>query len=486
MIYIQFKAYNISVAAIMAVILTIAMTLLAGCEADRDFNRNDNTDPSSEKTVTISMHLSAAEAYSTRGDGIEINPICDNEKIRYWWIIFVGNDNKVAKILNRTDVETEISDAGATESEYFNCEIQTGTYDIYAFANITPTQLTEATGFSFTLNGSVGDVENATWTSDLNNWDIDNNAIPMTGFLKGLEVLNEGESFSIEVVRMVAKIEYQLSTYDGCAFTVSEVSLNPVTTSAVSLFPKGKTGISLGHLGESAYTPLSGAISGVCKVGVQKSLTAKNDTNHPESVTFYTKESISNYINGKAFTVGVKVRHEEGVSEFQQYGLTKGNILSGYINRNDWIRIPLTLSRYDVKVKALFYPPIGGYPAVQTRFDNDGMQIFTFGTQGFFSIVTEVTDKTTAEILPPEKYSVTIDPDSFKDVSGIIKDGYRALNIENNQYLPHDISGMLTTKQGTASMRLDVNIFDETIGESGEKNIAQTYSRDIFIYKNEK
>ena len=299
----------------------------------------------------------------------------------------------------------------------------------------------------------------------------------MSGFKKGVAVKNRiEESFAIEVVRMAAKMEFQLENSSDEAITVNSISIDPATTSAISLFPKGESGISYSHLGNSAYTPLPGATS--AKQVFTLSSADKIAAGDKASKSIYLQESLSQRENNGAFTIGVNGTHENGIKDFQQYNITR-DILS-YINRNDWIVIPMNLSRYDIDVDAVFYPPIGGYPAALSSTDPDGSQIFTFSSEGDFAIVAHVTDKKEGRHLAPVYYQIALsdlsDPNSIFSISPSVVSG-------NSASMPQEITGTLASSKGKASMKLTVRIYDKPYYETGAK-ITNTYDRTIYIIRN--
>ena len=174
---------------------------------------------------------------------------------------------------------------------------------------------------------------------------------------------------------------------------------------------------------------------------------------------------MSTKANEGAFTVGLPVAHGNGMQEYQYYNITKG--IKDYINRNDWIVIPITLSQYDVSVEALFYPPIGGYPAVLSTVDPDGSQIFTFETEGEFSIVPKVIDKLAGTHLAPASYSIELG--IVSDESGIFAKTPTVTATSTS--LPDEITGTLSTAKGKATVEVDVKIGN------------QTYTRKIYIIR---
>lgn len=471
-IYIIYKTVTLQTLALILI--------LTGCVSESEPGGKEEFEEGVPVEVSFSISSRFNGTGMSRADGKPVYPEHDHEKINDWFIVFIDNTGKVAKILNRYDAETGIaSDADAVEAETFRCILPSGTgYTAYAFANITSEQLKTATGLEFgedqVLNSETffGEgyskyqekIADAVWTSELNGLDIDNQKIPMSGHRENFDVKNTiEETFSIEVVRMVAKVQFLFTNPTDIDITVKSISLDPITTTPVSLFPNGtKTGIDYSYLGEHAYTPLPDAE--YSSLSVAKNLKVeKGKTEIPSSI--YIKESLSTKANGGAFTVGMTVVHGDGTQEFQQYNITKD--IKGYINRNDWIKIPITLSQYDVSVEALFYPPIGGYPAVLSTIAPDGSQVFTFGTEGEFSLVPHVFDKVTGQHLDPGGYTISLG--EISDEKGIFaKNPTLSTTVTS---LPDEIIGTLSTNKGTATVEVNIKIGD------------QPYTRKIYIIR---
>ncbi|MDE6548043.1 MAG: hypothetical protein K2L22_03500 [Muribaculaceae bacterium] len=466
------KRKNIHIAGILH---TMALMLIAsGCAGDRE--PGDKKDLEEGIPTEVSFSISSRfNGIDTRADGTAADPENDNEMINDWFMVFADRNNVVRKVITRSEAGIK-TEGNPVEEETFRFILPSGTYSVYAFANISKEELKSATkgatddGLSFTegIGITQADIDGKTWTTELNNWDIESKPIPMSGFLKDIQVKTTiEETFSIEVVRMVAKVQLLFSNPTATDITVKGISLDPVTSSGVSLFPRNSSGISYTHLGESPYTALSGATYGVLSVDYTTPVEVAAGTTQesPVKKSVYIKESLSTKENDGAFTVGLTVSHADGIQEHQQYNITKD--IRGYINRNDWIVIPVTLSQYDVSVEALFYPPIGGYPAVLSTVAPDGSQVFTFGTEGEFAIVPHVIDKLSGTHLAPTGYSIELG--TITDESGIFAKTPTVTTTSAS--LPEEITGTLSTAKGKATVEVKVKIG------------TQAYIRTIYIIR---
>ena len=518
--------------------------IMCGCSDDL---RNEDIPSEDGNSVEVKFSISARPNNPfTRAEdgGTPVDPD-DNEKINDWFLIFVDNNKNVRKILTRA----ETGKSGSVEEETFTCILPTGAYSVYAFANITFEQLKSATGIQIkgesdadvivvrenaTLtDGMVTAIQNATWkgendgstqtdeetstilgsqedvaivnsvsNSNLNLWRVDaKNGIPMTGYQK-ISVRNViEETFSIEVVRMLAKIELRFLNPSDKDITVNGIYFSPVTVSPVSLFPKGNNGIGdYSFLGNGAFTPLADAkyarltypLTQPLSVAKASSDDNGNTVSGTNSLSFFIKETLSHTSGG--FTVWLNVTHEGGVSEYLQYSPTVD--ITGYINRNDWVVIPVTLSQYDAKVEAIFYPPIGGYPPITTG-GPDGSQEFTFGTQGRFSLNPYVVDKLTGEELPSTRYSVEVSEIlsststtniNWNNASKIYPDVttdkgiFTTMPVKVEPYtLPYELIGELNTNQGSARIKLAIKVYAESSSNGAAPK--HTYYKYVYIIR---
>lgn len=443
-------------------IASFGLLLLMGCNPDS--NDIDRLATGNGKVV-FSIRAVENGASSSRASE-DVVPVSNNEKINDWWMVFVEvKNNRVAKILYRKDANPGLGSNKSTdpiEEEQFETDFPAGHYDVYAFANITPDLLKQSTGLSFSVGYAPGDVDSATWShsadgnettsttddssselssSDSSNSDTStsdtstntpltpeeseakrtnvnpavnggtnlnlwNNAsdIPMCGFLKNIEVKNTvEETFSIEVVRMVAKIEFQFTNKTAKEITVNSVSIDPVTSSAVSLMPNYSC------LGVKSYDPLVTPTPtyGILTYTPSSSITLPASTDAKKNCFFYCKESVSNHPT-KKFTIGVNIsrKNDDGVVFSEELHYSPTEVISYYINRNDWIKIPISFTDWIVDFQVIFYPPIGGYPAVANWNEtNTGSHYFTFGSQGQFSIVPKIREaKDGSNWLQPNEY----------------------------------------------------------------------------------
>lgn len=461
--------------------LLLGASVLAGCSAGGDDTLtggvdSDDTGLTDGTPVEVSFSLAsrAVNQAASRADGTPVNPTGDNERIKRWTLVFVDRNGVIGRVVSREDVTTSTV---AVEQESFKCIVPSGTYNIYAFANTDIAEVASHTGVTFTEGATVETtaIENLKWQiTESTLPDELNESIPMSGFLKGVKVTNRiDEPFEIEVVRMFAKIEFEFTNTNTSAISINELTIDPVTTGAISLFPRGASGLGYSHLGNSSFAPLADATYAPFIYKPASPLTI--EAGATASTLFYMPEAFSTYPNGHAFTIGVNVTHEDSRISQLQTNITHD--ITDYINRNDYVVIPISLSRYDVKIDALFYPPIGGYPALLSSVDGEGSQVFSFGTQGEFSIVPVVMDKIEGIHLTPQRYTIEIQRISnssiFSKTPAIVRD---------SDTLPDEIRGTLNTSEGRAEITLKVDIYDPA-ADGIEPQLYCSYVRTIYIVR---
>lgn len=418
-------------------ILFLSLLFLASCS-------EDETPAASYKTRF---------SISVKSPGMPTDPSGDNEKINTWWIALVSSNGTVRAILERPAGLT-----AAIEEETINAEIPTGRYTAYAFANITKDELQSKTGITFTTGQASptdAQLSSATWNMPNNSYKDQN--IPMSGRQEITVTGHVNESFAIEVVRMLAKIEFAFSNNASKDITVNSVSFSPLNTGNIHLLPdystledapkllpdNGTETVTLNFSGANAITLAAGA--------------GETKTEH-----FYARESLVQSQATGHFLVSVNISRE-GSSTNQLYSLTEQLT---YINRNDYIRIPISFTDYLLDFDVLFYPPIGGYPAVINE-KKDNEYYIKFGTQGKFVInplIREASDG--SAYLQPGQYTINI----AVNQDGGIFTTYPALD-ENTG----EITGELNSSTGTAEVKATVSINNGTT--------TYLYERLIYIIR---
>ena len=133
---------------------TFMIISLAAC-SDQN-GKDDPNDPGFEEgiptevTITLSARSGNAQTRADR-DGEDKDPTSTIELIHNWWIVFIDKNGNIAKVITDQDSDvydkvtsTSVNISGGYEAETFRTIIPSGTYRIYAFANI-PVSYTQMT-----------------------------------------------------------------------------------------------------------------------------------------------------------------------------------------------------------------------------------------------------------------------------------------------------------------------------------------------------
>ncbi len=346
----------------------------------------------------------------------------DNELINSWWAVFVSKTN------GKVYAKHGNSLSPAAEQDIVTFEIPQGTYRVYAFANLTEEQLKTAAGISFEMKKTAPPAEtisSAVWNNgaiSLNRW-ASEALIPMTGY-KDVKVTNEeNQSFSIEVVRMLAKMELTFNNLSKQDVAVNSLAFSPYSHGDIFVLPDYNS-----MEKEPNYTQTD-AVDELLFGAPGFSLT-KNEGAVPASQTewFYLRECI---VPKPGPADGTEASPGDGLFKFT-INMRKGaqdarDVVFyvdglGYINRNDYIRIPVNftdLTAFDVRITPKFYPPIGGYPALWTEDSyTQPVTTITFRTHGYFELTPELLIDDTKlkgpEYVRIESFTVTTPgPDGF-------------------------------------------------------------------------
>lgn len=390
----------------------------------------------------------------------------DYELINDWWVLFVDNNNKIVKYLDRA---TATGNKNAVEEERFFLEIPAGKYTAYSFANVTREQVQTVSG-PLQEGASLPDnFDNLTYdVGYLNghNFQDNNRLIPMTGKQEEVTFQNQGEAdVKLEVIRMVAKLEFRYKNASGKEITLNSIKMQQSNTNEVPLLPN-YTYLNNGWpVGET-----SGNTREYTRTYINQTLPASG-TAVQFTDKFYMIEAQATTNPAKRFTLALNITREGGKTEEVLYAMTQK--LESYY-RNDHVIIPITISDYAIDVDVNFYPPIGGYPAVITTNSKEEFYC-EFATQGNFVIRPKVVDTSNDYHLvyetgdPHFTYSLTAvsDPSDIFSVAPHIEEG------------TGELLGCLGTNQGTAIVDLEITVKRNAVAD-------QIYNRRIYIIRKNK
>ncbi len=378
----------------------------------------------------------------------------DNELINTWWIVFARKtDRSIYTILNRPTHLT-----APVEEESIDADLPADTYIIYAFANVTPDELKEKTGLNFEIGSQLpdGDIESVMWNTMENNPDK-SKYIPMSGMREITVTGRVTEPFAIEVVRMLAKVEFCFMNESGSDITVKSVDFGPLNTGSIPLMP--------------TYAPSSAPIiaesCGIENLNYSfgsgsEGIKVVDKIQLPVREKFYVRESVADSHPSKHFNFSLKI--ERGGSEEEiLYAVTDE---LQYINRNDYIQIPVLFAELKLDMEVRFYPPIGGYPAVKVEPAGNEVYNVTFGTSGGFEILPKFTEVDGSEIV---KDKVVMKVLAISDPDGI----FERLPVAESS---GELTGVLSSEEGMAEVSLSMEV--TTVA-----GVKRVYNRKVYIIR---
>lgn len=418
---------------------------------------SDNADsPDPQEPASVGFRISTRAAADP---GSPEDPADASEKINSYKIFLVDKQNMV-----RTIVEKNLDEA--VEEDRFTANVPPGTYNFYAFANITDAQIAnlEVPGDPETTNtiqsffrlkqADITDNSTHTLTSETLGkvvWkDLKNGfagEIPMSGFLLGVTVTGKvEESFSVEVVRMLAKMEFKFSAPKAVVpVTIKEVTVHGLSKGDIPFMPD------YGILGTKAPGLLPGVtIEDYSFSGLNIS-PVLGDNNGIPTGTKYLRESVATHPSG-GYLISVTMdrgtagESGEKAEEIRQYAIADELC---YINRNDHIVIPIQITDWILDIDVHFYPPIGGYPAVIKEKKKDEYHI-TFGTQGAFEITASVRNAAPgSHVLSKDSYDITVGTPSGDNIF---------TKVPGTDKKTGEILGEVSTAEGIAKVPLTIQI----------------------------
>ena len=216
----------------------MAVFVVASCQNDLPEGEKGGTGT----VVTVTLDI-CSRSNGTRAAGVPEDAEFDIEKIHSWRVAFVNqSDHKVHAV-----VERPLATTSYVEQETVKAQILKGKYVVYAFANISREALRKQTGLQFTPGAACPDVDAAVFTLK-QDWNRSAD-IPMTG--KKSVVVTGTNSVSIEVVRMLAKMDVTFTNESGRDIAINSLTMeqsktdrclcSPITPTCRTACPKHRS-----------------------------------------------------------------------------------------------------------------------------------------------------------------------------------------------------------------------------------------------------
>lgn len=371
--------------------ITLAALLAASCSSDIA-TESGNTPADDEVKVKVTFQSRAVS-----GIGVAANPVpaLEVERFNRYWVVFTDGtaSNKIVAIVK--------NNCTLTERDEFTVNLSPGNYKAYGFANIDGTYL-ESLGIIEgqpmpDLTGTLFTPDNRFFGNDVTTLlpaetyqadyaALNNLGIPMTSIAgQTVNITNAVTvTTSIEVVRMFAKVEFVFGNN-----TANDLTLRGQSISNLSVNRANGTGfIPLYNDDDRTFafldgTPFKTLSHTYPDGGLQLPKGATN-----VSKAFYVLESKADELTNSFFLDFDVVKKGEtpaDAADYMRYALTDEHTLTA-IRRNDWIRIPVTFTDWQLRLEALTYPPIGGYPEADISETESNEFVVVFEGGGDFMI----------------------------------------------------------------------------------------------------
>ena len=432
---------------IYAFLLAMALPLVIACTNDDATGENH---PQKDGKISVRLRLSQAAPATTRADDRwqDSDNAEDKEMMNIWTVVAVRAAVKVPT--NENDENEEVVNIWACtpsgkpdqEVDFVATLPSAGKYRFYSFANMSPdfvmsllgidsdeiqnfTSSEEPKSFEVPSNATVNYTKAQTQTVKVNgnlfnsfdNQNKDNGfgfyGIPMSN-VQYYE-LNDGDEKDLIVVRMLAKMELQITNTGADAVTIESIILTDITQNAktgegngegtanLKLFPKYNDSSNANTMdavhGDIQPNLADNASTAPLEIAPSTSLTIGQG--NKETITFYINESATptgkNQFDRFYLKLNLSKETGTGKTEELRYTLIDDNGTQtgekwNYIARNDYRIIPISLGDYKLELIPYDFPAIGVYPA--SVKEEDGLNTITFHDYGHFHLMPKVTQFT--------------------------------------------------------------------------------------------
>lgn len=369
-----------------------AVCLLAACSAGDDATSFPGQ-ADAENQVGVTLQLSALSSQTSQSSRSSLTRAAwetdteamPGEMMKSWFVVVVQN-GKIEKIIT-SDLKSGVTEV---EKDQVFVKLNTGETTFYSFANIKPKEI------GLDASTSVGqslpaDFEEKTYQMDGNCQLFHQLMTPdfQNGYpMSNKQVVNityNQQVINLEVIRMVAKVQLSISNATDYDIVLKSITLSDVTLN-------GNPNIKLLPNMDSA-NELKGVnlVDGVAK----GTITLEADDNKGITIGEGATQTACFYMNESLVDKG-----EDGGNRYFILSLTTVDAATGAtcnhryamlswneIRRNDYLKIPIKLTDYQIRWKVEAFSPIGVLPKVTDDGENLSLD---FGYYGEFHIKPEV------------------------------------------------------------------------------------------------
>ena len=368
---------------IFTYMLALFSTLvLTGCFEDS----NDECQGQAESSKTqVELRLAASASSPTRASGningvtratwVDPNAAPEGEMMHNCFVVIVQN-GKIQNIIER-----DFSTDGEKESTVMKTVVAKGAATFYSFANISRADIGLDGINSFPAELPTG-FDNMYYKVDGNTSSIGGSGIPMSN--KQTATIDDNtRTVSLEVIRMMAKVQLQFTNDTGYDLNVKSVTLTDITENAannVSLLPKIEANEVVPNINATAtYADFT------LTMGETNGKEVKNGAHL--NTTFYVNESVAHTPNYFVLSIDT----DKGTVT-KRIAMTKWNRIA----RNDYLIIPVKLVDYRIEIEPQVFTGIGVKP--ELNYSNDRITA-TFKSYGEFHLKLHVYKRSNNEEL---------------------------------------------------------------------------------------
>jgi hypothetical protein len=386
------------------IITLLALLFMAACSNDIDTSTSDE---GGQAIVDIHLSARSERPAAPASRAVDVNAV--DEEMMKNYVIIIAQGNDIKRILTKENLSNAESD------EYAGVHLDEGTYTFYSFANISLADL----GLTDDATKLPDGFDTKTFAVSGNQTAIDNftDGIPMSN-KQTITVEKKATEVDLEVVRMVAKMQLNLTNVTGSDIKVTQVQLSDITDDGTSeapnlyLLPTDKVaGVSCTpHL---ANTATRSTLSYDVPTDQQTVKSGKGTT----SLTFYLNESQAQ--DPSQFELTLTTQDADGTTTKKRYAILNWTEIA----RNDYRVIPITLDDYKLTFDVQYFTAIGVLPPTVT---DDGQTLdLDFSYYGDIHLVPKIK-KWSDDSDVTSSITHTYATDCWTRVTGTNPDGFFA------------------------------------------------------------
>lgn len=421
------------------ILLFFSLLLLGACTQDLP----DNPSHTDKKRVTFSLALTPAATESS--SRAAWTPVLGEEKelVMNGFCVMVDAETSMVEHVFKSRSEDEgkgqkycnvYNDEGSRE-----IKTSTGEKLFYTFANLSQEKVeraiavsTKQPDFHFTKDADLDttQINKATIAICGNNFQpSDDNGIPMSGYQHlTIAASHQGKEIQLNVVRMLAKLEFEISNDTQTPLYVDSIVFENITKNApdatpnLFLFPAPRTPKEY----DQTMITIKPNLTEWGKKNFEKqtlSVKQKLAVGAKTNVVYYLNETAAPNTTFGDFMLTLNLRDNDASGTKQQRFALISNAETAhqdswlYIARNDWRYIPIHLHDYLFELIPQDFPPIGVLPS--SVKEADGTFTCTFHADGDFHLQPRITDRKTGKEVTgwtasdPKWQTITPNPDLY-------------------------------------------------------------------------